>query len=114
MARKPTATPLDKDATDAAVTLQPLNQMAIMMDMGSANTSGLFKNLARRLKVKLLAHAPGNARATGQVENARNIIERSFESSLRLQPVANLVELNAMVQRWATSELVAEMAQWAK
>lgn len=70
--------------------------------MGSANTSGLFKNLARRLKVKLLAHAPGNARATGQVENARNIIERSFESSLRLQPVANLAELNAMVQRWAT------------
>ena len=74
----------------------------LMMDMGSANTSGLFKNLARRLKVKLLAHAPGNARATGQVENARNIIERSFESSLRLQPVANLAELNAMVQRWAT------------
>lgn len=73
----------------------------LMMDMGSANTGGLFKNLTRRLKVKPLPHAPGNARATGQVENARNIIERSFESSLRLAPVADLAELNHMAQRWA-------------
>ena len=73
----------------------------LMMDMGSANTSGLFANLARRLQVKLIAHAPGNARATGQVENARNLIERSFESGLRLRPVADLAELNAQAQRWA-------------
>lgn len=73
----------------------------LMMDMGSANTSGLFANLARRLGVKLIAHAAGNARATGQVENARNIIERSFESGLRLQPVRDLAELNAQAQRWA-------------
>ena len=73
----------------------------LMMDMGSANTSGLFANLARRLQVKLLPHAPGNARATGQVENARNLIERSFESGLRLSPVRDLAELNAQGQRWA-------------
>lgn len=73
----------------------------LMMDMGSANTSGLFANLARRLQVKLIPHAPGNARATGQVEKARDIIERSFESGLRLQPVADLAELNACAQRWA-------------
>lgn len=73
----------------------------LMMDMGSANTSGAFKNLARRLQVELIAHAPENARATGQVENARNIIERSFESGLRLKPVADLAELNAAAQRWA-------------
>lgn len=72
----------------------------LMMDMGSANTSGLFGNLARRLDVKLVAHAPGNARATGQVEQARNIIERSFESGLRLSPVADLAELNHQAQRW--------------
>jgi len=72
-----------------------------MMDMGSANTSGLFANLARRLQVKLIAHAPGNARATGMVEKARDIIERSFESSLRLAPVQDLAELNAQAQRWA-------------
>jgi hypothetical protein len=73
----------------------------LMMDMGSANTSGLFGNLARRLQVKLIAHAPGNARATGQVEKARDLIERSFESGLRLQPVRDLAELNAQAQRWA-------------
>jgi hypothetical protein len=73
----------------------------LMMDMGSANTSGLFANLARRLQVKLIAHAPGNARATGQVEKARDLIETSFESGLRLRPVADLDELNAQAQRWA-------------
>ena len=73
----------------------------LMMDMGSANTSGLFTNLARRLQVKTIAHAPGNARATGQVEKSRDLIERSFESGLRLRPVADLAELNAQAQRWA-------------
>ena len=73
----------------------------LMMDMGSANTSGLFGNLARRLQVQLVPHSAGNARATGQVEKARDQIERSFESSLRLQPVADLAELNACAQRWA-------------
>lgn len=73
----------------------------LMMDMGSANTSGSFGNLARRLGVELIAHAPGNARATGQVEKARDIIEKSFESALRLQPVPDLDGLNAQAQRWA-------------
>jgi len=73
----------------------------LMMDMGSANTGGLFVNLARRLQVRLIAHAPGNARATGQVEKARDQIERSFESGLRLSPVRDLAELNAQAQRWS-------------
>ncbi|MBF5006376.1 DDE-type integrase/transposase/recombinase [Diaphorobacter caeni] len=73
----------------------------LMMDMGSANTSGLFKNLARRLQVQLIAHAPGNARATGQIENGRNLIERSFESGLRLAPVQSIEELNTQARRWA-------------
>lgn len=72
----------------------------LMMDMGSANTSGLFKNLARRLQVQLLAHKPGNARATGQVEKARDIIERGFEPALRLMPVADLDDLNTQARRW--------------
>ena len=73
----------------------------LMMDMGSANTSGLFTNLARRLQVKTIPHAPGNARATGQVEKSRDLIERSFESGLRLRPVRDLAELNAQAHRWA-------------
>lgn len=73
----------------------------LMMDMGSANTSGLFKNLARRLQVKLLPHAPENARATGQVEKARDTIERSFESGLKFRAIHSLDELNALARQWA-------------
>lgn len=73
----------------------------LMMDMGSANTSGVFSNLLRRLNVRALPHAAKNARATGQVENARNIIECSFESSLKFEAVGSLDELNAAARMWA-------------
>lgn len=73
----------------------------LMMDKGSANTSGLFVNFARRMGIKLLPHAAGNARATGQVEKARDQIERSFESQLSLAPIANLEELNLRAREWA-------------
>lgn len=73
----------------------------LMMDMGSANTSGLFKNLARRLQVQVIPHAPRKARATGQVEKARDIIERSFESGLKFRAVHSLEELNALARQWA-------------
>ena len=74
--------------------------LILMMDMGSANTSGLFKNLLKRLQVQPIPHAPENARATGQVENARNILERGFESGLRLKPVHSLADLNERVAQW--------------
>lgn len=73
----------------------------LMMDMGSANTSGLFVNFARRMGIKLLPHAAGNARATGQVEKARDQIERSFESQLSCAPIADLAELNLRAREWA-------------
>lgn len=73
----------------------------LMMDPGSAPTSGAIGNLARRLQVKLLVHKSGNARATGQVECARNIIERSFEPGLRFKPVHDLAQLNERAQQWA-------------
>ena len=73
----------------------------LMMDMGSANTSGMFKNLARRLQVRQLVHAPGNARATGQVEKAQDIWETRFESALKFQPVHSLEELNTNARLFA-------------
>lgn len=73
---------------------------ALMMDPGSANTGGLAKNLCRSLGIQMIVHAPGAARVTGQVENARNIIERKFEAGLRFQPVADLAELNALAKKW--------------
>lgn len=73
----------------------------VMLDMGSAMTGALFKNLARRLCVQLLPHKARNPRATGQVEKARDIIERSFESALRFQPVHSLDALNTAALAWA-------------
>jgi len=76
--------------------------LILMMDMGSANTSGLFTNLARRLDVQTIAHAPGNARATGQVEKTQDIVERYFESALKLvAPVGSLEELNDNARCWS-------------
>lgn len=72
----------------------------LYMDPGSANTSAMTKNLCKALGIQAIAHQAGNARATGQVENARNIIERSFEAGLKFQPVADLAELNATATKW--------------
>lgn len=72
----------------------------LYMDPGSANTSAMTKNLCKMLGIEAIAHKAGNARATGQVENARNIIERSFEAGLKFQPVADLDELNATATKW--------------
>ncbi|PKM31758.1 MAG: integrase [Gammaproteobacteria bacterium HGW-Gammaproteobacteria-11] len=72
----------------------------LYMDPGSANTSAMALNLCKSLGIEAIAHAPGNARATGQVENARNIIERKFESGLKFRPVADLAELNALAAQW--------------
>lgn len=75
--------------------------LVVMLDMGSAMTGALFKNLARRLSVQLIPHKARNARATGQVEQARDIIECSFESALRFQPVHDLAALNDAARAWA-------------
>lgn len=72
----------------------------LMMDPGSANTAAMTRNLCRSLGIEMIAHAPGAARVTGQVENARNIIERKFEAGLKFQPVADLDELNALAKKW--------------
>jgi hypothetical protein len=72
----------------------------LMMDPGSANTSAMTKNLCRSLCIRMIVHAPGAARVTGQVENARNLIERKFEAGLRFHPVADIDELNALAKKW--------------
>ncbi|WP_322080257.1 integrase [Burkholderia cenocepacia] len=72
----------------------------LMLDAGSANTASMTRNLCRSLGIELIVHKVGNARATGQVENARNLIERKFEPGLKFQPVNSLEELNALAKRW--------------
>lgn len=72
----------------------------LFMDPGSANTASSTRNLCRALGIRMIAHAPGNARATGQVENARNIIERKFEAALKFQTVDSLEEINRLAAKW--------------
>lgn len=72
----------------------------LYMDPGSANTAGMTKNLCKSLGINLIAHKAHNARATGQVEKARDIIERKLEPGLKFQPVNSLEELNALAAKW--------------
>jgi hypothetical protein len=65
----------------------------VIWDKGSANQAHAVKALLRALEVKDIAHATGNSRAKGQVECAQNIVEKEFESRLRLEPV----------ERWPSS-----------
>ncbi|STZ08574.1 Integrase core domain [Moraxella caprae] len=69
-------------------------------DKGCANTSGLFKNLMERLDITFIAHATGNSRAKGQVENANNIVETQFEGRFKFLNIENIEHLNALAKRW--------------
>lgn len=75
----------------------------LVMDKGSANLSGYFLNLLDRLQVQHIEHAAGNPRAKGQVECAQNIVERSFESLLKIGKMAEISsinELNEHAAKW--------------
>lgn len=72
----------------------------VMLDPGSATTGALFRNLCRSLQVELIINEAGNPRAKGQVEQAHNIIERQFESGLKLRPVHSLADLNGLAWAW--------------
>lgn len=72
----------------------------IYTDMGSGNTSSIFKNLCRSLQVDLQFHMPGNARATGSVEKAQDIVEREFESCLKSMAIHSIEQLNTQAKRW--------------
>lgn len=73
----------------------------IMTDPGAAMTSAMFRNLCRALSIELIINKVGNARAKGQVEQAHNIVEREFESGLRLMDKPTTLEqINGLAGRW--------------
>lgn len=72
----------------------------LSIDPGSG-MQGAFKNLARRLQVRLIVNAPGNPRAKGSVESAQNLVEMGFEHQFRSHRPASLAELNERAQVWA-------------
>ena len=72
----------------------------IYVDPGCANTGAIFKNLARGLQIDLRWHLPGNARATGAVEKAHDIIECQFEGRLASMDIQSIEQLNFEATRW--------------
>lgn len=75
----------------------------LIWDCGSANISKPVTNALKALRVETKPHLPGNPRAKGQVEKANDIVERQFESLLRLEPVASMEELNDAAERWCAA-----------
>lgn len=72
----------------------------IMTDPGAAMTSTIFRNLCKALSIELIINKVGNARAKGQVEQAHNIVEREFESALKLQKAETLEQINGWAGQW--------------
>ncbi|MBQ0796248.1 DDE-type integrase/transposase/recombinase [Zhongshania sp.] len=72
----------------------------IYWDKGSANTSSTVKTFLDRLDVRHEAHAAGNARATGQVENANGIVEKKFEFRLSFAEFSSVDEINKHAHAW--------------
>ncbi|ENW9433758.1 integrase, partial [Salmonella enterica] len=72
----------------------------LFTDPGSALIETSFGNMCRALGIRMIQHKARNARATGSVEKARDIIERRFESLLSFEGVLNLDDLNARARVW--------------
>lgn len=72
----------------------------LFTDPGAAFKSPTMANLCQALGVQLIAHKARNARATGSVEKARDILERDFEHGLRFCRVDNIDELNRLAHLW--------------
>lgn len=81
----------------------------LLMDQGAANSSRAVVSFLRRLEVEIPAGRPYNSARQGAVEVMHNIIERRFESGLRLDPASDLATLNA----WAYDFCVADNARRA-
>ncbi|HGB3471647.1 TPA: integrase [Salmonella enterica subsp. diarizonae serovar 61:l,v:z35] len=72
----------------------------LFTDPGSALIATSFGNMCRALGIRMIQHKARNARATGSVEKARDIIERRFESLLSFEGVLNLDDLNKRARVW--------------
>ncbi|WP_290607597.1 transposase family protein [Arsenophonus sp. ENCA] len=69
-------------------------------DPGCALVSATMRNLCRALGIQLISHKAGNARATGSVEKARDILECEFESRLYFVRIEDIDKLNDKVKLW--------------
>ncbi|HHS9146807.1 integrase [Salmonella enterica] len=72
----------------------------LFTDPGSALVSASLLNMCRAMGIRTIQHKAHNARATGSVEKARDIIERKFEGGLRFLRVDDIDELNRLARLW--------------
>ncbi len=74
---------------------------ALRGDAGAGLENRLLKNLLSvdKLNVRLLPPLPGNKEANGAAENAHNVIETMFESTLGFQDVPDLDALNGLAEK---------------
>jgi len=72
----------------------------LLMDAGSANIAKGLLNFFKRLEIQLPENMPHNPKRQGSAEVAQNIVERDFESGLRLEPATSMDELNAWAMDW--------------
>ena len=69
-------------------------------DKGAPFVGSMTKSFLQHAKIRHYTHKAKNARATGQVENAQNIVETQFEGRLRFLEVDSLDALNAQLDKW--------------
>lgn len=72
----------------------------LMCDPGGGNKSSLTLNFLDQMGIRHLPHSAGNARATGSVEKAQDIVERGFEGRLRFMDMPSLEMLQERADAW--------------
>lgn len=80
---------------------EPFHGVPFMLgaDKGSA-MSHMLRHWLGALRVELVTHAPGNARAKGSVEKTHDLVERGFEGRLKYLPITSLDQLNLAADTW--------------
>lgn len=74
----------------------------LMSDPGSGMVAQPVENFLQALGVRHLPHMVGNARVTGQVENAHYLVERHFEAGLKFaEKFTTIEQINTLAQEWA-------------
>ncbi len=69
-------------------------------DCGAILRKQELLNLLKSLNVDVQFHTPGTPRAKGMVEGLMNIVEKGFESMLKIKGIKSIEELNAHALKW--------------
>jgi len=72
----------------------------MLWDAGAANTAAAIKEFVKRLGIKTPDALPHNPKRQGAAEVTQNIVERWFESGLRMEPAHTVEQLNEWALDW--------------